>query len=81
MAVVPFAPPAHGRMLLVPVTGGDQAAAVRAARNAGALIVGSGPLPQSAVIEGARGPVIAAALKAGMVTLAAPNGGCGGASR
>ena len=81
MAVVPFAPPAHGRMLLVPVTGGDQGAAIRAARDAGALILGRGPLPRSAVVEGARSQVTAAALRAGMITLAAPSGGCGGAGR
>ncbi|WP_375285607.1 hypothetical protein [Sphingomonas sp.] len=77
MAAVPLAPPAKGRMLVVPVGGGDEAAAVRAAREAGALILGSGPLPRSTIVEGARGPMLAAAWRAGMVALAAPQGGCG----
>jgi hypothetical protein len=77
MAAVPLAPPAKGRMLVVPVGGGDEAAAVRAAREAGALILGSGPLPRSTIVVGAREPVLAAAWRAGMVTLAAPQGGCG----
>ena len=77
MAAVPFAPPTEGRMLVVSVAGGDEAAAVRAAREAGALILGSGPIPHSTIVEGVRGPVLAAAWRAGMVALAAPQGGCG----
>lgn len=77
LAAVPLAPPATGRMLVVPVAGGDEAAAVRAAREAGALILGSGPLPRSTIVEGARGPVLAAAWHAGAIAIAAPSGGCG----
>ena len=76
MAAVPLAPPATGRMLVVPLGTGDEAGAVRAARDAGALILGSGPLPRSTIVEGARAPVLAAAWRAGMVALAAPRGGC-----
>jgi hypothetical protein len=81
MAAAPFAPPAQGRILVVPMTGGGEAAAIRAARSADALVVGSGPLPHSTIVEGARGPVMAAALRAGMIVMAAPRGGCLGVNQ
>ena len=75
MAAVQFAPPARGRMLVVPLSG-DAAAAVRVARDADALVVGRGPLPRSAIVEGARARLLGATARAGMVLLAAPQGGC-----
>lgn len=75
LAAVQLAPPARGRMLLMPIAG-KQSDAVRAARAADALVLGRGPLPGSAIVEGARGPLLSAASRGGMVLLAAPRGGC-----
>jgi hypothetical protein len=77
LAAAPFAPPARGRMLVVPLSGGDQAAAVRVARDADALILGAGPFPRSTVVEGSRVALLARAVPAGMLVVAAPAAGCG----
>jgi hypothetical protein len=75
-AALAFAPPAEGRMILVPLW--PQAADRLVARSAaaGARLVGHGPLPRSLVVSGRRA-ALAPAMAAGVLILAAPPAGCG----
>jgi hypothetical protein len=80
LAAIALYPPAKGRMLLVPVwPGAGHGLAARAVR-AGALLVDRGPLAGTLVISGDRAAIWSAMAPAGIVTLAAPTGGCGGAA-
>ncbi len=76
LAVLAFRPPAQGRMLLIPIGGGDPGlASVALAR--GALVIGRGPFAGSLVVEGDRARLTQGLLARGVVALAAPPTACG----
>lgn len=77
LVVLAFAPPAQGRMLLVPETDAAAARLVPLAVGAGGLLVGPGPLPRSYVVIGDRARLTAGMGGQAIVTLAAPWAGCG----
>ena len=80
LAVVAFAPPAHGRMLLVPLDGQPVSRATIAGLRATPLK--SGPLPGSWVVDGSREP-LSGLWAQRVLVLAAPAALCaedGGAS-
>jgi len=77
LAVIALAPPAQGRMLLVPLAGqGIDSLAVWATQ-AGARIVGRGPLPGSLAVEGIRSDLLGVALHNATLVVAAPAAACG----
>jgi len=76
LTALAFAPPASGRMLLVPVTTRAASDLIPLAVGAGGLLLQPGPLPRSYVVMGdAR--LVAATSGHAIVTLAAPPAGCG----
>lgn len=77
-AILALFPPAHGRMMLVPVGGASQV--VAGAVKHGARIVGSGRVPGTIVVDGDRAR-IGALLDQGILILAAPEWACGNAER
>lgn len=74
-------PPAHGRILLIPLGDRHAAAAPRLAFAAGATLLGRGPLPDSWVVVGERTRIVAQMRGWDMLLLAAPSAGCGDDSR
>lgn len=72
---VAFAPPAQGRMLLVPLTGEPVSVATVTSLRAAPLL--AGPLPGSLVVEGDREP-LSGLWSQGVLVLAAPEAICGG---
>jgi hypothetical protein len=72
-----FAPPAQGRLLLVPITGNERAA-LNVALDGDARLLGAGPLRGSLVVAGSRDRFASAALDRGILILAAPSSWCGG---
>lgn len=76
-----FAPPASGRMLLVPIGAGAADHVLPLALDHGALLMGAGPLPHSYVVRADRAAIAGAMMRAGVVTLAAPPAGCGETER
>ena len=76
-----IAPPAQGRMLLLPLTdrGRDNLAAL-AIKN-GALLVATGPASGSMLVEGRRDQLMTPLLRRGILVMAARTGGCGGEGR
>ena len=79
LGVLALAPPAEGRMLLVPLAGHSGGMIAAAARQ-GARLVATGPLPASIVVEGDRARLAAPMRAAGVLLLAAPAAGCTPAS-
>ena len=71
------APPASGQMLLVPLDGGGRDGLARVAVNAGARLIGPGPLDGSLVVSGERAALVAALMPAHALVLNAAIGGCG----
>lgn len=72
-----FAPPAQGRMLLVPLTAAAASSVAVDARGAGAALLGRGPVPGSLVVMGTRDRFAALSLARGILILAAPALLCG----
>jgi hypothetical protein len=70
-------PPARGRMLLVPVTPNGAVGLAALAVEHGGRLVAPGPLAGSLVVEGERGPLLAALLRQGAVPLRAEYRECG----
>ncbi len=77
LAALAFAPPASGRMLLIPLSADAAARLVPSVIARGGRLIGPGPLPRSYVFVGDRAR-IAGSLRDGVVALAAPPAGCGG---
>lgn len=75
LLAVAFAPPAQGRMLLVPLDGEPVRVAALGGMSVTPLL--AGPLPGSVVVEGERGPMLAW-WSQGVLVLAAPEAICGG---
>ena len=73
-----FWPPARGRMLLVPVTGGTLVRTINLAIAGGGRLVGAGPIAGSLVVDGVRAELAGPMNRAGILILAAPPAGCGG---
>ena len=78
MAGFAFAPPARGRMLLVPLAPGAAAKLPAAAVTGGARLLGMGPVPGSLVVVADRARLGGVSLADGMVILSAPPLLCGG---
>lgn len=78
MAGLAFAPPARGRMLLVPLAPGGAAKLPAAAVAGGAKLLGTGPVPGSLVVVADRARLDGVSLADGMVILSAPPLLCGG---
>jgi hypothetical protein len=76
LLLVAFAPPAHGRMLLVPINGEPIQAAMIEGRHATPLK--PGPLDGSWVVEGQRDSLAGLFSSQGIIVLAAPEALCGG---
>lgn len=72
-----FAPPAQGRMLLVPLTAAAASSMAAGAREAGALLLGRGPLPGSLVVMGTREHFGPLTLARGILIVAVPARLCG----
>ena len=73
-------PPAHGRMMLVPVDGRSSAATLAAAVAQGALPLEAGPVPGALVVMAPAPGMARSFLRAGLVPLASPPAGCGTAA-
>lgn len=76
-----FAPPARGRMLLVPLSPAAAAALPAAAVNGGAKLLGSGPVAGSLVVMAERARLNAVSPADGVIILSAPPLLCGAAAR
>lgn len=76
LLLVAFAPPAEGRMLLVPLGGDPVTETMIAARHATPLR--PGPVPGSWVVDGNRAMLSELLMSKGIAVLAAPAALCGG---
>ena len=76
LLLVAFAPPAQGRMLLVPLDGQPISAGVIQGRNA--TLLKPGPLSGSWVVDGRRAEFAGLLSSNGIIVLAAPDALCGG---
>ena len=74
--VVALAPPASGRILLVPLARTDASHVAARALSGGALLLGSGPLAGSLVVVGDRSAIAASVAGGHVLMLAAPLAGC-----
>ncbi|KQT35253.1 hypothetical protein ASG29_03865 [Sphingomonas sp. Leaf412] len=81
LIALPMWPPAAGKLLLVPITGGNANDMARIAVAGGAALVGAGPLPGSLVIAGDRAMVMRATPPFAAVAIAAPAVACGSQNR
>ena len=78
LLLVAFAPPAHGRMLLVPIGGKPIARTTIEQRQA--TLVKPGPIRGSWVVEGRRAALTGLISPEAIIVLAAPQAICGGAA-
>jgi len=72
------APPASGRMLLVPVTDAAARQLVPLLVAHGGSIVAAGPIAGSLVVDGDRAHLLAPAARAAILMFRTPDQGCGG---
>ena len=77
MLALPMWPPASGKLLLVPISGGDANDMARIAVDGGAALIGAGPLPGSLVVSGDRATLLAHIPAAAAIVMAAPATACG----
>jgi len=70
-----LAPPAHGQMLLVPLTHAASQSLPGLAIRGDTRLIATGPLPGSLVVEGRRAD-LSSLLRHATLVLAAPTGGC-----
>ncbi|MES2497337.1 MAG: hypothetical protein V4618_14585 [Pseudomonadota bacterium] len=75
-----FAPPARGRMLLVPLSPAAAARLPSAAVSGGAKLLGSGPIGGSLVVVAERQRLGAMSVVDGVIILSAPPLLCGGSA-
>lgn len=78
--IVVLAPPASGRILLVPLAGTDAGRVATRAIAGGALLLGTGPVAGSIVVVGDRAAIARAVDGGAILLLAAPSDGCGESS-
>jgi hypothetical protein len=69
-------PPSQGTMLIVPLPGHDEGAALRVALASNARLVARGPIAGSYVVEGSRAPLLTAAARHFMLVFATDATGC-----
>jgi len=72
-----LAPPARGRMLLVPVLPGSGAHLAADAIDRGARLVGPGPIAGSLVVDGIRDRIVSGLLARGVLAMSAASADCG----
>lgn len=77
LAALAFWPPAHGRMLVVPVAPGMDAGLAALVIERGALLLGPGAFPGSLIVLGDRDRVMRGMLGHGVIAIAAPSMLCG----
>jgi hypothetical protein len=77
LLLLAFAPPAHGKMILVPLTAGAASGMAATALSSGSLLVASGPIPGSLIVVGNRAALANPMFRQGVLVLAAPPAGCG----
>ncbi len=75
-----FAPPAQGRMLLIPLSSGAAARLPAAAVDGGAKLLGRGPVGGSLIVVADRARLTAVSPAMGMIILSAPAFLCGSAA-
>jgi len=78
MVGLAFAPPARGRMLLIPLSPRAATALPAAVVDGGAKLLGTGPVPGSLVVMADRARLGAVSLADGVIILSAPPSLCGG---
>ncbi len=78
LLLVAFTPPAHGRMLLIPLNGERISDATVQSRHA--TFLRPGPVRGSLVVEGQRTALAGLFASQGIIILAAPEAICGGAA-
>lgn len=78
VAVIAFAPPAKGAILIVSLSGQSASEMAQWAMDGRARLVGAGPLPHSLVVSGERAELGMLALRQRAVLLASVSAGCGG---
>ena len=76
VTVLAIAPPAQGKMMLVPMTEEAASALPLLAAGRGALIIGGGPFAGSLVVDGRRETLMAAGWNHAILVTAAPVTGC-----
>lgn len=74
------APPANGKMLLLPLGSGAARTMIATAVDRQARLVGPGPLAGSFVVSGRRDALAGPMLRNGVLVFAAPPAGCGEAA-
>lgn len=77
LIALPLWPPASGKLLLVPIGGGDANDMARIAIAGGAALIGAGPLPGSLVVAGDRASVAGRVPGFAALVVAAPAVACG----
>lgn len=74
---LPVLPPVSGKLLLVPIAGGDANDMARIAVAGRAALVGAGPLPGSLVVFGDRASIMKQTPTFAAIVVAAPAVACG----
>ena len=74
MAIIMLSPPAHGFMLILPVTSAAQPAVT--AIQAGGVLIAAGPISGSIIVRGDRGLIMPAALEDGSIVVSTGERGC-----
>lgn len=77
LVILTAAPPAEGRMLLVPVTDAAARRIVPLLIHHGGTIVAAGPIAGSLVVDGTRADLLGPAARAAILAVATPDRGCG----
>ena len=77
LAVLVFAPPAKGQMMLVPLTGAAARNVTDIALQNTNRLVSTGTIDGSLIILGHRPAILHSLLDRGVLVLAVPNSGCG----
>ncbi len=77
LAGIAFAPPAQGRILLVPLTASAEARLPASALGHDAVLLGSGPIRGSLVVMAGRDTPTWTMLRLGVLPVAAFSAGCG----
>ncbi|MBV7255674.1 hypothetical protein KCG44_02610 [Pacificimonas sp. WHA3] len=77
ISLMAFAPPAEGRMIILPLSPGATTGLVNDLHSLDARPLDGGPLPGSVVVVANRADLFMNMLWTGRLVIAAPNAGCG----